>query len=145
MSGGHLCVLMQKHRPNRQVRRWQHLCADGRIGKMAWTSNPSHFRVFRFLFGRGTDVHLPSQENEIQPISQQPTSVSKFIICLFRHAEGLLEKQPFLLFLFSKCDCPCGICNCDKAHTDVAENRKPHRYFPCQNNIKHKYYRLNKY
>ena len=54
---------------------------------MAWTSNPSHFRVFRFLFGRGTDVHLPSQENEIQPISQQPTSVSKFIICLFRHAE----------------------------------------------------------
>ena len=53
---------------------------------MAWTSNPSHFRVFRFLFGRGTDVHLPSQENEIQPISQQPTSVSKFIICLFRHA-----------------------------------------------------------
>ena len=64
---------------------------------MAWTSNPSHFRVFRFLFGRGTDVHLPSQENEIQPISQQPTSVSKFIICLFRHAEGLLEKQPFRL------------------------------------------------
>ena len=54
---------------------------------MAWTSNPSHFRVFRFLFGRGTDVHLPSQENEIQPISQQPTSVSKFIVCLFRHAE----------------------------------------------------------
>ena len=44
--------------------------------------------VFRFLFGRGTVVHLPSQENEIQPISQQPTSVSKFIICLFRHAEG---------------------------------------------------------
>ncbi len=38
------------------------------------------------LFGQGTDVHLPSQENEIQPISQQPTSVSKFIICLFRHA-----------------------------------------------------------
>ena len=54
---------------------------------MAWTSNPSHFCVFRFLLGRGTDVHLPSQENEIQPISQQPTSVSKFIICLFRHAE----------------------------------------------------------
>ena len=60
---------------------------------MAWTSNPSHFRVFRFLFGRGTDVHLPSQENEIQPISQQPTSVSKFIICLFRHAETNPVKQ----------------------------------------------------
>ena len=66
----------------------EHLCADGRIGKMAWTSNPSHFRVFRFLFGRGTDVHLPSQENEIQSISQQPPSVSEFIICLFRHAES---------------------------------------------------------
>ena len=60
---------------------------------MAWTSNPSHFRVFRFLFGRGTDVHLPSQENEIQPISQQPTSVSKFIICLFRHAEIPIEEK----------------------------------------------------
>ena len=46
---------------------------------MAWASNPSHFRVFRFLFGRGTDVHLPSQENEIQPISQQPASESKFV------------------------------------------------------------------
>ena len=62
---------------------------------MAWTSNPSHFRVFRFLFGRGTDVHLPSQENEIQPISQQPTSVSKFIICLFRHAEKPLSTSDF--------------------------------------------------
>ena len=60
---------------------------------MAWTSNPSHFRVFRFLFGRGTDVHLPSQENEIQPISQQPTSVSKFIICLFRHAKTAISRN----------------------------------------------------
>ena len=70
---------------------------------MAWTSNPSHFRVFRFLFGRGTDVHLPSQENEIQPISQQPTSVSKFIICLFRHAEKLtLNFQgEFILYFFN--------------------------------------------
>ena len=65
---------------------------------MSWTSNPSHFCVFRFLFGRGTDVHLPSQENEIQPISQQPSSVSKFIICLFRHAEA--EPFRFCLSLY---------------------------------------------
>ena len=65
---------------------------------MAWTSNPSHFRVFRFLFGRGTDVHLPSQENEIQPISQQPTGVSKFIICLFRHAEKPLSMSDFYYY-----------------------------------------------
>ena len=52
---------------------------------MAWTSNPSHFRVFRFLFGRGTDVHLPSQENEIQPISQQPTSEQMHAALSFNH------------------------------------------------------------
>ena len=70
---------------------------------MAWTSNPSHFRVFRFLFGRGTDVHLPSQENEIQPISQQPTSVSKFIICLFRHA-GTSRDVPTCTFFIVDCE-----------------------------------------
>ena len=47
----------------------------------------SFFGVFRLLFGRGTLVHLSSQNAKFNSISQQSTSVSKFIIRLFRHAE----------------------------------------------------------
>ena len=76
---------------------------------MAWTSNPSHFRVFRFLFGRGTDVHLPSQNAKFSSISQQPTSVSKFIICLFRHADnyGLSIVVQFCNIFFVKINKKC--------------------------------------
>ena len=33
---------------------------------------------FRFLLSRGTIVHLPSQENKIQNLSQQPTVCQKY-------------------------------------------------------------------
>ena len=39
----------------------------------------SIFGVFRFLLSRGIYIHLPSQENEIQNLSQQPTALYIFL------------------------------------------------------------------
>ena len=73
---------MQKHRPNRQVRPaclsrnninliilFKEKCRKHRVC--------GTFGVFRFLLSRGTIVHLPSQENEIQNLSQQPAACRK--------------------------------------------------------------------
>ena len=47
----------------------------------------SIFGVFRFLLSRGTIVHLPSQENEIQNLSQQPTACRKYFFDTLRRPQ----------------------------------------------------------
>ncbi|MDO4364732.1 MAG: hypothetical protein Q4C99_09405, partial [Clostridia bacterium] len=44
---------------------------DGGVKKCCKYRTYSIFGVFRFLLSRGIYIHLPSQENEIQNLSQQ--------------------------------------------------------------------------
>ena len=52
----------------------------------------STFGVFRFLLSRGTIVHLPSQENEIQNLSQQPAACRSYF---FDTLKGAVKTAPF--------------------------------------------------
>ena len=51
------------------------------------------FGVFRFLLSRGTIVHLPSQENEIQNLSQQPIACRKHFVDMLK---AVLNERLFI-------------------------------------------------
>ena len=58
--------------------RWQHEVLTVGFKKCCKYRTYSIFGVFRFFLSRGTIVHLPSQENEIQKLSQQPAACQKY-------------------------------------------------------------------
>ena len=56
---------VQKHRPNRQVRRWVQLVALGGIEKWLGHRVQAIFGAFRLLLGGSTIVQLPLAKYEI--------------------------------------------------------------------------------
>ena len=55
----------------------------------------STFGVFRFLLSRGTIVHLPSQENEIQNLFQQPAACRSYFFDTLYFCPAMVDNPRF--------------------------------------------------
>ncbi|WP_297141348.1 hypothetical protein [uncultured Eubacterium sp.] len=56
------------------------------------------FCVFRFLLSRGINIHLPSQENEIQELSRQPVA-HRLLKKYHKRKSGSETLQAAIIFL----------------------------------------------